>query len=142
MTREELGSAMLENPPAPGQLMYVQRRGDSYMWSVVGEADASPPSDVDTGGDTGVDAWIYYSGAWPDPGRFSEFFDDLLAEMESMTGGSDRCRWPLDETRGRTGTDVPALERRYGLYRHPRGPSPVPTVSPSLGSRGSGTPEL
>jgi hypothetical protein len=23
--------------------------------------------------------------------------EDLLAEMESMCGGADRCRWPLDQ---------------------------------------------
>jgi hypothetical protein len=25
------------------------------------------------------------------------FFDDLLAELESMAGAADRCRWPVDE---------------------------------------------
>jgi hypothetical protein len=25
------------------------------------------------------------------------FVEDLLAEMESMCGGADRCRWPLDQ---------------------------------------------
>ena len=23
--------------------------------------------------------------------------EELLAEMESMCGGADRCRWPLDQ---------------------------------------------
>ena len=49
-----------------------------------------------------ADAWLYYTGRWP-PGAgaegstFPAFFDELLAEMESMVGGADRCRWPLDE---------------------------------------------
>jgi hypothetical protein len=25
------------------------------------------------------------------------FVEDLLAELESMCGGADRCRWPLDQ---------------------------------------------
>jgi hypothetical protein len=45
------------------------------------------------------EAWIFYAGAWPvdDPARWSAFFNDLLAEMDSMVRGPDRCRWPLDD---------------------------------------------
>ena len=45
------------------------------------------------------DAWLFYSGSWPagDPERLAGHLDDLLAEMESMCGGEDRCRWPLGQ---------------------------------------------
>ena len=45
------------------------------------------------------DAWISYTGKWPveDDTTWSRFFDDLIAELESMTGDADRCRWPLDD---------------------------------------------
>jgi hypothetical protein len=34
------------------------------------------------------------------PDRQQAVFKDLLEEMESTAGGSDRCRWPLDEPYG------------------------------------------
>jgi hypothetical protein len=42
---------------------------------------------------------MFYSGPWParQPDHLPEFLDELLAEMESMCGGVDRCRWPLDQ---------------------------------------------
>ena len=27
----------------------------------------------------------------------AKHLDDLIAEMDSMSGGADRCRWPLDQ---------------------------------------------
>ena len=47
----------------------------------------------------GPDVWMSFSAAWPvvDSARMRAFFDDLLAELESMADSSDRCRWPLDE---------------------------------------------
>lgn len=77
--------------PEEGDLVYVARTGEDYRCSAPG-VDASTPV-----GDP-ADTWIYYTGRWPpaaDP--FEPFFDELLAEMESMAGGADRCRWPLDE---------------------------------------------
>ena len=40
-----------------------------------------------------------FSADWPvdDPERLRAFFDDVMAELESMAGGPDRCRWPIDE---------------------------------------------
>jgi hypothetical protein len=48
------------------------------------------------------DAWIYWTGEWPadDGDRQQAVFKDLLDEMESMLGGSDRCRWPLNDPTG------------------------------------------
>jgi hypothetical protein len=39
-----------------------------------------------------------FCAAWPDdPERLRAFFDDLLAELESMVAPADRCRWPADQ---------------------------------------------
>ena len=92
MTRTELVEALLAAPPDPGDVLYVERRGEEYGWRSfapvggLGGPDALP------------DVWIYSTGPRPtaDPDRVASFVDDLLAEMESMMGG-DRCRWPLDE---------------------------------------------
>lgn len=45
------------------------------------------------------DVWIFRSGSWPvdDSARLQAFYTDLMEELESMAGGVDRCRWPLDE---------------------------------------------
>ena len=45
------------------------------------------------------DVWMSFSADWPvdDPERLRAFFDDVMAELESMAGGPDRCRWPIDE---------------------------------------------
>jgi hypothetical protein len=43
---------------------------------------------------------MYYSGRWPidEPEKLPAFFEDLLAELESMTGAApDRCRWSPDD---------------------------------------------
>ncbi|HSV64926.1 MAG TPA: hypothetical protein VLJ59_03325 [Mycobacteriales bacterium] len=92
MNTDELSRDMLDHPPAPGEMVYVERRGQDYTWlrvddgAMVDLAARSP------------DAWIFYTGDWPDdPDRWPAFFTDLLAELESMTGGADRCRWSLDD---------------------------------------------
>jgi hypothetical protein len=42
--------------------------------------------------------WMSFSATWPaEPQRLRSFLDDLLAELESMAAGADRCRWPVDE---------------------------------------------
>ena len=45
------------------------------------------------------DVWMSFSATWPldDPARLQAFFNDLLAELESMADTADRCRWPVDE---------------------------------------------
>jgi hypothetical protein len=81
--------------PEAGELVYIERRGEDYHWSRTNPGDevAAP----DPGGFP--DAWMYYSGTWPldSPEKLPAFFDDLLAELESMTGGADRCRWSPDD---------------------------------------------
>jgi len=95
----QLRAAIQADPPADGELVYIGRHGTEYSWSVLG-GEVSPPGSPGSGGPD-PDAWMYYAGPWPGAGltgdREQAFYDDLLAELESMTGGADRCRWPLDE---------------------------------------------
>lgn len=91
--RDELLSSLLAADPQPGEFVYVERRGDSYAWHR--PADGDPPATTEP-----ADAWIYYS--WQrslgDSETARAMLEDLLAEMDSMTGaGPDRCRWPLDQ---------------------------------------------
>ncbi|RDH79526.1 hypothetical protein DVS77_04670 [Mycolicibacterium moriokaense] len=76
--------------------MYLERRGSSYNWRLVpvGLSDSAAPA---AGAEP--DVWMTLSTAWPfdEPDRLAAFFADLIAELESMAGGADRCRWPLDE---------------------------------------------
>ncbi len=93
MDRAELFASLAEAGPSLEDIVYVERRGAEYAWHRV-TPDAEPPP-----ADAGPDVWMYFSGAWPqdDPVRLQGFCEDMLAEMESMAGGDDRCRWPLDE---------------------------------------------
>lgn len=93
MDREQLLRTILTADPQPGDLVYVERRGDSYAWHGAVDDEWQAPQNA-------ADAWIYYS--WQrtigDHESARAMLDDLLAEMESMIGsGADRCRWPLDE---------------------------------------------
>lgn len=82
----------------PEDVVLLERRGDDYRWSRL-EAGAVPDLARERRGDAEPDAWIFYSGPWPSgqPEDLPRFLEDLLAEMESMCGGADRCRWPLDD---------------------------------------------
>jgi hypothetical protein len=86
----QLSAQLRAAMPADGEVVSIDRHGDEYGWrrGVLLPTEGQPP-----------DAWICYSGRWPvdDPAAWAAFFDDLLAELESMTGGADRCRWPLDQ---------------------------------------------
>ena len=92
MNRAELLEAIVAAVPQDGQLIYIERRGDDYQWARSGAGEV-----VDTPqAGTFPDAWMYYSGTWPldNPDKLPAFFDDLLSELETMTGGGpDRCRW-------------------------------------------------
>jgi hypothetical protein len=100
MDRSELLAALVDARPGPVDVVYVERRGDDYACRVT-----SPGEDLLLGGGATEfpDAWIYWTGDWPDdPQRQREVFDDLLAEMETMVSGGDRCRWSPDEPWPRT----------------------------------------
>jgi hypothetical protein len=96
MDRQRLLSAIVDARPGPADVVYVERRGEDYSCRVSG-----PEEDLLLGGGAAEfpDVWIYWTGEWPpdDPDRQQAIFKDLLEEMESMAGGSDRCRWSLDD---------------------------------------------
>jgi hypothetical protein len=99
MKRDELFAsieAWIEaSRPGRDDIVYLERRRDEYDWRMVGTDGALRP---DTPGAAEPDAWMSFSAAWPDdPERLRAFFDDLLAELESMVAPADRCRWPVDE---------------------------------------------
>lgn len=92
MTRDELFASIVAADPDRDDLVYLERRGDSYNWRIStdvasGYAAAAP------------DVWMSISADWPldDPMRLRAFFADLLAELESMADAADRCRWPIDD---------------------------------------------
>lgn len=99
MTRKELISGILAARPRGDDVVYIERRSEDYAWKCA-------PLDADMlsgrpGGEIRPDVWIYYTGQWPaedgEPSTWRAFLDDLLEEMESMAGGKDRCRWPINE---------------------------------------------
>jgi hypothetical protein len=96
MDRTELLAAIADARPGPFDVVYVERRGADYNCRVTG-----PEEDLLLGGGAAEfpDVWIYWSGDWPaeDPERQRDVFDDLLAEMETMITGGDRCRWSPEE---------------------------------------------
>lgn len=93
MNRQQLFASIVAARPGRDDTVYLERRGDSYSWRIVdlGVADTAKPSDD-------PDVWMCFSASWPeDLNQTRAFFDDLLAELESMASGEQRCRWPLDE---------------------------------------------
>ncbi len=90
MTRDELSDALKAMAPDEGETLYIERRGEDYAWSEGNGLENAA---------TLPDAWISYTGRWPahDDEAWRAFFADLIAELESMTGDADRCRWPLDD---------------------------------------------
>ena len=97
MDRAQLLAELTEARTEPGDVVLVQRSGADYRWRHLPPGEMPVPETADT---PGPDAWIFYSGPWPAadrPEELAPFLEDLLAEMESMCGGADRCRWPLDQ---------------------------------------------
>jgi hypothetical protein len=81
--------------PGRDDVVHLERRGDEYDWWIVPVDGATQPVRKDQ---PEPDAWMSFSAAWPpEPERLRAFFADLLAELESMAAGADRCRWPVDE---------------------------------------------
>jgi len=94
MNREELFDSIVAARPDREDTVYLERRGDSYNWRIVPAQNLVEA----LSSDDGPDVWMSLSAAWPaDPGMMRAFFDDLLAELESMADRTDRCRWPLDD---------------------------------------------
>ena len=95
MDREQLFASIVAARPDRDDLVYLERHGDQYHWRVVPVGDGV----VDLPASDGPDVWMSFSAAWPvgDPAQIRAFFDDLLAELESMASTADRCRWPIDE---------------------------------------------
>jgi hypothetical protein len=92
---DELYASIEANCPGRDDVVYLERRGDEYDWWIVPPDGAAQSV---RGDHPDPDAWMSFSAAWPvEPGRLRTFFDDLLAELESMAAGADRCRWPVDE---------------------------------------------
>ncbi|MDT5095164.1 MAG: putative dimethyl sulfoxide reductase chaperone [Mycobacterium sp.] len=95
MDREQLFASIVAACPDRDDVVYLERRGGSYAWRLIDNGDLN--ADIPAG--SGPEVWMSFSAAWPvdDAARMRTFFDDLLAELESMADQSDRCRWPLDE---------------------------------------------
>jgi hypothetical protein len=94
MDRDRLSLDLQTTTREPGEAVYVERRGLEFAWR-----RCRPDADgIDAPAEL-PDSWIFYSGPWPggDGERWPAFFEDLMAELDSMTGSADRCRWPIDE---------------------------------------------
>ena len=89
MDQDALFAAIVAIAPGEGDLLYVERRGETYAMTLT-----PPGGDMPFPTDT-PDAWIFWSAKWPDdsPDQQRAVFADLLAEMETMAGGADRCHW-------------------------------------------------
>lgn len=90
MKWDDVRLQLLDEGLEPGELVYLERRGGEYTWERAAGFDT--PAEL-------PEAWMYYAGAWPERGseKVDAFFTDLQAELESMTGGADRCRWSPDD---------------------------------------------
>jgi hypothetical protein len=93
--RSELIDALARAAPSPEGVVYLERRGQDYRWELL---EAQPSLFARADGEA-PDAWLYRSGPWPvgGPEELAAFAEDLVEEMEAMAGGTDRCRWPLDD---------------------------------------------
>jgi hypothetical protein len=93
MDREQLFASIVAASPDRDDVVFLERRGESYSWRLVNNGDVIVDPEIGR-----PDVWMSFSASWPVEGaRMRAFFDDLLAELESMADRTDRCRWPLDE---------------------------------------------
>lgn len=95
MDREQLFASIVAACPDRDDVVYLERQGDQYQWRLVPAGNRI--ADVSVSDEP--DVWMSFSAAWPvdDAAQMRVFFDDLLAELESMADRADRCRWPIDE---------------------------------------------
>ena len=99
MTEEEVFEAIVAAKPGPEEILFIGRTGKEYSWRSV------PPGEPMSTEVDGVflDAWMFGTIAWPveaDEETQRAFFVDLVAEMETMADGPDRCRWEFDDPYG------------------------------------------
>ena len=94
MNRDELLTSIAATRPGRDDTVYLERRGTEYEWQLMPAGAKSQWPLIDAS----PDVWMSFSATWPvdDPDRLRMFFDDVIAELESMAGGADRCRWPID----------------------------------------------
>jgi hypothetical protein len=97
MNRQELFTSIVAARPGRDDIVYLERRGNEYDWRLVPIDNADVGATPST--DTAPEVWMSFSASWPvdDPERLQAFFDDMMAELESMADNTDRCRWPIDE---------------------------------------------
>ena len=98
MNREQLFASIVAARPGRDDVVYLERRGTQYDWRLI-------PADVEfIEPATTPDVWISLTAVWPVDNRalMRKFFEDLLAELESMADRSDRVRSSLDKTRPRS----------------------------------------
>ena len=99
MKVDDLYASIEANCPGRDDVVYLERRGDEYDWWIVPPDGAAQPVRSDH---ADPDVWMSFSATWPaEPERLRSFLEDVLAELESMAAGADRCRWPVAE--GRSG---------------------------------------
>jgi hypothetical protein len=97
MNRDELLNAIVAACPGRDDVVYLERRGTEYGWRIELGGGAEVDPNPSTG--PGPDVWMSFSASWPvdDSARLQAFFDDVMAELESMADHADRCRWPIDD---------------------------------------------
>jgi hypothetical protein len=99
VTEDEVFHAIVAAQPGPDEILFIGRKGTDYSWRAV------PPGEPMTAQIDGayLDAWMFSTVAWPrhaDEAGQRVYFDDLVAEMETMAAGADRCRWEFDDPYG------------------------------------------
>jgi hypothetical protein len=99
MTEDELFNDIVATNPGPDEMLFIGRVGKDFGWRaiVAGEPMATEIDGVP------ADAWMFSTLAWPgdaDENEQRRFFDDFLAEVETMVDGPDRCRWEFDDPYG------------------------------------------
>lgn len=99
MTEDEVFDSIVAAKPGPDEVLFVGRNGKEYSWRSV---PAGEPMSAEVDG-VFLEAWMFLTAPWPTGVGVDEqrvFYDDLVAEMETMADGADRCRWEFDDPYG------------------------------------------